>query len=78
MPQRRIRCPKCSAVGAWELENSVGNNDNEDLNRLEAPEGFRKVQLGWNAPGVYLVCLECGVPGNPDDLAQKATDQSQL
>lgn len=65
--KRRIKCPKCGAVGTWELASSGNVNDNENFNKFESPEGFRQVQLGWNAEGIYLVCMKCGVPGDPDD-----------
>jgi len=62
-------------VGTWDLESSASVNDNENFNRFEAPEGFRQVQLGWNAKGIYMVCMKCGVPG---DTADFVDDPKQL
>ena len=68
MAQRRIKCPKCGATGIWLLDLAASVNDNEDFTCFEAPEGFRKVQLGWNGSGIYLVCVKCGVPGHRADI----------
>jgi hypothetical protein len=56
----------------WQLDFSQAVNDNENFGQFECPEGFRQLQLGWNAEGVYFVCIVCGVPGVPDDPAGRA------
>lgn len=64
-PMVRIYCPKCGRIGALH-GGSDGLNDNESLNDLVAPEGFRKVSFGWRSADVFLCCVTCGVPAQMD------------
>jgi hypothetical protein len=61
----RIYCSKCGRIGALHGRPD-GLNDNEHLKDLTAPEGFRKVAIGWRSAEVYLFCLTCGIPARMD------------
>ncbi|MBB3587122.1 hypothetical protein FHY04_001981 [Sphingomonas sp. BK481] len=58
----RIICPKCRRLGEIESDQAGSlSNDNEEMVSWRPPEGFRKVQLGWNADSIRLFCVDCGV-----------------
>lgn len=56
-----IRCPKCHKRASTAIVNSKAANDDETHLSFIAPEGFRKVQVGWSAPELQLFCTTCGV-----------------
>lgn len=55
-----IKCSRCGKTATMKLDSVDGRGD-FDLVALEAPEGFRKVQLGWNSMEVCLFCVDCSV-----------------
>lgn len=57
----RVRCPSCGEIGALETEAGIAANDDERHTSLRAPEGFRKVQVGWNSDKINLYCVKCGI-----------------
>ncbi len=58
----RIECPECGATAVVGSMNEGAANDDESLRDWEAPEGFRKVQLGPSFDRLYLYCATCGIP----------------
>lgn len=56
-----IGCPECGRQGRLSL-GSVVNIDEVDPLTIEAPEGFRKIQLGWKSEEIHLFCVSCGEP----------------
>jgi len=58
---RKVSCPKCGRSGTLADAEAPSANDNESHISFSPPEGFRKVQLGWNGNELYLFCTCCGV-----------------
>lgn len=59
--QVSIKCPGCekwASIGSASTNGAA--NDDEDIVTYAAPDGFRKVQFGWNSSDVRFVCTSCG------------------
>ncbi len=59
----RIFCPKCLREGCMSIP--VEAADVEHIAGLDAPEGFRKIQVGAFSNPVELFCIDCGIPALP-------------
>jgi hypothetical protein len=56
----RIFCPKCFREGCISIP--IEAMDVEHIAGLDAPDGFRKVQVGAFSDSIELFCMTCGVP----------------
>jgi len=59
---QKIICPTCGRKGEFQDLVEDAETGEIDLVTFVPPEGFRKVQIGWNADRVQLCCVSCGVP----------------
>ena len=59
-----IRCPRCEHAAVLTLYSSESGNDNLDIEAVMAPEGFRKVQFGWETEVPHLFCIDCEIPAD--------------
>lgn len=56
-----IKCPKCKRRATTAPVDSKAANDDETHLSFVAPEGFRKIQVGWSSSELQLFCVICGV-----------------
>lgn len=57
MDVKYVQCPKCQRWGKLNYEG-----ESPKAETAVVPDGFRKVQQGWNANAIMLFCMNCGVP----------------
>lgn len=59
-----ITCPNCKRSARLIPQGCGSANDNEDVVTWSAPDGFRKVVVGWSSNVLNFYCVECAVPAN--------------
>ena len=62
-----IVCPRCRKRSVLSSGGGSAANDDEHHVAFVAPEGFRKVQLGWRSDAISLYCVDCAVPAVHED-----------
>ena len=67
-----IECPKCGRSGHLKSPSGKNANDDEDVGTMTSPEGFRKIQIGWNSSAVYLFCTDCSLAAIFSDRTERA------
>jgi hypothetical protein len=56
-----ITCGKCGKSAVIERPSLSVESEEFDARAFIPPTGFRKVAIAWNALGVHIFCVDCGV-----------------